>query len=98
MLAEGFNSDEYNDENILNWQKQNYIKKIYSTAKSAAYADLTTPQEGKEFEGSLGKYEFSNDVITRLENERAKLGINKIIDKQLGVPVELTLPTMENNN
>ena len=98
LLSEAFISDEYNDSNLENYQKQDHIKKIFTKARSLAYADLTHNPENESFEGSLGAYENSEDVRLRFNNTAMDLGINQIITKQQGVPLNMTLPTMENIN
>ena len=98
LLSEAFNSEEYNDENLENFQKQYYIKQIFSKADQLAYADLTQNPDEDSFEGSLGAYENSADVRVRFNNVATDLGINEIITKSQGVPLNMTLPTMENIN
>ena len=98
FLSEAFNSDEYNDLNLENYQKQFYIKQIFSKADKLAYADLTQNPDADSFDGSLGAYENSADVRVRFNNVATDLGINQIITKSQGMPINMTLPTMENNN
>jgi len=98
LLSEAFNTDEYKDPDLPTYQKQYYIKTIFSKARQLAYADLIQNTDEDSFEGSLGAYENSGEVRMRFENEAKNLGINKIITKQQSVPLNLTLPIMENNN
>ena len=98
LLSEAFNSDEYNDPSLENYQKQFYIKNAFSKADRLAYADLTQNADEDSFEGSLGAYENSADVRVRFNNVATDLGINEIITKSQGVPLNMTLPTMENIN
>jgi hypothetical protein len=98
LLSEAFNSDEYNDPNLDNYQKQFYIKNAFSKADRLAYADLTQNPDEDSFEGSLGAYENSADVRVRFNNVATDLGINQIITKNQGAPLNMTLPTMENIN
>ena len=98
LLNKGFATDEYNDPNLENYQKQFYIKNAFSKADRLAYADLTQNPDEDSFEGSLGAYENSADVRVRFNNVATDLGINEIITKSQGVPLNMTLPTMENIN
>ncbi len=98
LLSEAFNSDEYNDPNLDNYQKQFYIKNAFSKADRLAYADLIQKTDEDSFEGSLGAYENSADVRVRFNNVATDLGINQIITKNKGTPLNMTLPTMENFN
>jgi hypothetical protein len=98
LLSEAFNSEEYNDENLENFQKQYYIKQIFSKADQLAYADLTQDPNEDSFEGSLGAYENSENVRIRFNNVATDLGIQQIITKSQGEPVNMALPIMENNN
>ena len=97
-MSEAFNSEEYNDENLENFQKQYYIKQIFSKADQLAYADLTQDPNEDSFEGSLGAYENSENVRIRFNNVATDLGIQQIITKSQGEPVNMALPIMENNN
>ena len=69
-----------------------YIKQIFSKADQLAYADLTQDPNEDSFEGSLGAYENSENVRIRFNNVATDLGIQQIITKSQGEPVNMDLP------